>query len=201
MEPRKMTQEIKTDIENAKQAFNSISELLENKVVGNDERQTLLIAYFDICMEHIKSTHLLITYKLYGSAFAIVRPFYETYFRALWMLKFASDQEVEGIRNNTFHFPNMGSKIKELDSIYTGTDFFQKIKHDTWNSMCDYAHSGTLQLSRRWKEGELEPNYEEGEILEVLKGTRVILLLFAYVVLKEHGYDAEAEKINTLLLQ
>jgi len=195
-----MTQEIITDIENAKEAFNSISELLENKVVGKDERQTLLIAYFDICMEHIQSIHLLINYNLYGSAFALVRPFYETYFRALWMLKFASDPEVEGIRNNKFHFPNMGSKIKELDSIYTGTDFFRKIKHDAWNTMCDYAHSGTLQLSRRWKEDELEPNYEEGEISEVLKGTRMILLLFAYVVLKEHGYVAEAEKINTLIL-
>lgn len=195
-----MTEDIKTNLTNAQKAFKSISDLLEDKVVGNDERQTLLIAYFDICMEHIQSIHLLISHKMYGSAFALVRPFYETYFRALWMLKFASEPQVEGIRNNTFHFPQMGSKINELDNIYTGTDFFQKIKHNAWSAMCDYAHSGTLQLSRRWKEDELEPNYEEGEIIEVLKGTRMILLLFAYVLLKEHGYQTESEEINTLIL-
>lgn len=196
-----MTEEIKTNLIDAKEAFEAIGKLLKDKVVGNNERQTLLVTYFDICMEHIQSIHLLINHKMYGSAFTLVRPFYETYFRALWMLKFASDPEVEGIRNNKFHFPNMGTKIKELDSIYTGTDFFERIKHNTWEAMCDYAHSGTLQLSRRWKEGELKPNYEEGEIIEVLKGTRMILLLFTYVVLKEHGYDAEAEKINTLILR
>jgi len=195
-----MIEDINTSLKNAKSAFDSISDLLEDKVVGNNERQTLLVTYFDICMEHIQSIHLLINHKMYGSAFALVRPFYETYFRALWMLKFASEPQVEGIRNNTLHFPQMGSKINELDTIYTGTDFFQKIKHNTWSAMCDYAHSGTLQLSRRWKEDELEPNYEEAEIIEVLKGTRMILLLFAYVVLKEHEYQTESEKINTLIV-
>lgn len=123
-----MTEDVRINLTSAQSAFKSIIDLIENKVVGNNERQTLLIAYFDICMEHIQSIHLLISHKMYGSAFALVRPFYETYFRALWMLKFASDPEVEGIRNYTFHFPQMGSKINELDTIYTGTDLNVKFR-------------------------------------------------------------------------
>ena len=170
-------------------------------MVGNNERQTLLIGYFDICMEHIQSIHILVNNKFYGSAFALIRPFYETYYRALWMLKFASNIEVEGISNGKFTFPNMGSKIKELDSIYTGTDFFEQLKKNSWSAMCDYAHTGQLQLSRRWKEGELEPNYKDGEVIEIIKGTETILLMFAYVVLKEHNYMPEAEVINSLLIK
>ncbi len=195
-----LSDKIQTHIHKSIDVFNTISNLLENKVVGNNERQILLIAYFDICMEHMQSIHLLINNKLYGSAFALVRPFYETYYRALWMLKFASDKQIEGIQNNKFDFPNMGSKIKELDSVYTDTDFFEKIKSNSWNTMCDYAHSGTLQLSRRWTDDELEPNYADGEIIEVLQGTKVILLMFAFVVLKEHGFHTEAEEINLLII-
>lgn len=195
-----MKHAISTNLENAKKAFVSISDLLEDKVVGVNERQTLLIAYFDICMEHIQSIHLLVLHKMHGSAFALIRPFYETYFRALWMLKFASDQEIEAIRLNNFRFPNMASKINALDDIYTGTDFFKQIKHSAWSAMCDYTHSGTLQLSRRWNGDNLEPNYEEGEIIEVLKSTKIILLLFVYTLLKEHGYQSDAEKVNNLIL-
>ena len=196
-----MTSEIENHIHQSIKSFKSIANLLEDKVVGNNERQTLLIGYFDICMEHIQSIHILVNKKLFGSAFALIRPFYETYYRALWMLKFASDTEVEGIAKGKFTFPNMGSKIKELDSIYTGTDFFEQLKKNSWSAMCDYAHTGQLQLSRRWKEDELEPDYKDGEIIEVIKGTETILLMFAYVVLKEHNYIPEAEVINSLLIK
>ena len=117
------------------------------------------------------------------------------------MLKYATDTEVEGIANGKFTFPNMGSKIKDLDAIYTGTDFFEQLKKNSWSAMCDYAHTGRLQLSRRWTEDELEPNYKDGEIIEVIKGTETILLMFAYVVLKEHSYITEAEVINSLLIK
>lgn len=196
-----MTPEIKESLDQSINSFKNIANLLEDKVVGNNERQTLLIGYFDICMEHIQSIHILVNNKLFGSAFALIRPFYETYYRALWMLKLASDIEVKGIANGKFTFPGMGSKIKGLDSIYTGTDFFEQLKKNSWSAMCDYAHTGQLQLSRRWKEDELEPNYKDGEVIEVIKGTEAILLMFAYVVLKEHNYMPEAEDINSLLIK
>ena len=195
-----MTSEIKKNLDDAINSFRDIAILLENKIVENSERQILLMTYFDICMEHIQSIHLLIGHKLFASAFALVRPFYETYYRALWMLKFASDDEIENIKNNKFQFPNMGSKIKELDTVYTGTDFFEKLKDNAWNAMCDYAHSGTLQLSRRWTNDELAPNYDKDEVIEVLKGTRVILLMFTFTVLKENAYMDDADKINSLII-
>jgi len=50
-----MTLEIENHINQSIKSFKSIANLLEEKIVGNDERQTLLIGYFDICMEHIQS--------------------------------------------------------------------------------------------------------------------------------------------------
>ena len=195
-----MSPEVRENINQSIESFNTIGKLLENKIIGNDEKQTLLIGYFDICMEHLQSIQLLINNQLFGSAFALVRPFYETYYRALWMLKFATKEEVAKIGTGKFTFPNMGSKIVELDSIYTGTYFFQQLKKNSWNAMCDYAHSGRLQLSRRWKKDELKPSYEDDEIIEVIKGTRTIMLMFAFVVFKEYSFDSEAETINKLII-
>jgi hypothetical protein len=195
-----MAPEIKKSLDQAAVSFKSIAVRLEDKTVGNNERQTLLIGYFDVCMEHIQSIHVLTRVKLFGSAFALLRPFSETCYRALWMLKFATDTEVGGIATGTFTFPNMGEKIKKLDTIYTGTDFFKKLK-DSWSAMCDYTHTGNLQLSRRWSGDELEPSYRDSEVIEVIKGSEIILLMFAYVVLKEHNYMDEAEAINSRIIK
>ena len=196
-----MAPEIKKFLDQAAESFKSIAVQLEDKTVGNNERQTLLIGYFDVCMEHIQSIHVLTRVKLFGSTFALLRPFYETYYRALWMLKFATDTEVGGIATGTFTFPNMGGKIKELDTIYTGTDFFKNLKEDSWSAMCDYTHTGNLQLSRRWSGDELKPSYRDSEVIEVIKGSEIILLMFAYVVLKEHNYMDEAEAINSRIIK
>ena len=67
--------------------------------------------------------------------------------------------------------------------------------------MCDYTHTGNLQLSRRWSGDELEPSYEDSEVIEVIKGSEIILLMFAYVVLKEHNYMDEAEAINSRIIK
>lgn len=155
--------------------LHKINQIFDEKILGNTEKQVLFLAYYDLDMEHIHSIYMLIQNNSYGSALALVRPFYETFYRALWMYAFATDEEVEKIRNGNFTFKAMGSILNELDSFYTGDKFFQNMKKGTWNIMSDYAHSGTCQLSRRWTNGNLTPNYSENEILEVLIETTVLL--------------------------
>lgn len=51
-------------LQSATQSIKDISNLLDNKIIANDERQTLLVTYFDICMEHISSIHILISNRI-----------------------------------------------------------------------------------------------------------------------------------------
>lgn len=173
------------------QVIDKINQIFDEKILGNTEKQTLFLAYYNLDIEHIHSIYLLIQNNFNGSALALVRAFYETFYRALWMYAFATDEEVEKIRNDKFEFKNMGSKILELDDFYTGSELFKNMKKGTWNIMSDYAHSGTCQLSRRWTNGNLTPNYSDNEILEVLIETRSILILFAYFLADIHGFDDE----------
>ncbi len=147
-------------------------------------------------MEHIKALHILVSYESYTSVFALVRPIYETCFRALWIMRSDSKFDIKKFENDENTFPPMQKLVKELDDFYTGFDFFKKLKSDSWSAMCDYTHTGIRQFIKQWKENELESNYAEDEIIEVLQGTSAISLLFAYAVLKEHGYDEELEKLK-----
>jgi len=191
-----MTKEVLTQLNKLAQIQNEVQGLTNNgKPFGNTEKQTLFLTYLDIDNEHLRSLHLLILNDLNGSAFALVRTFYETFFRALWVNAYARDEQLEKIRNGKFNFMkdegNMGSKIDKLDEYYTSSDYFQALKKGAWNIMSDYTHSGTCTLSRRWKDGKLEENYKESEILEVIVEVTEAYLLFTYTLFKIHGYTEE----------
>ena len=197
-----MTEEVKNQLNELSKISNQITNLVNNgKPFGNTEKQTLFLAYFDIDVEHLHSLHLLISNDNIGSASALVRTFYETFFRALWVNAFATIEQLENIRNSKFKFNNMGSKIKQLDSHYTGTKFFENLKDGVWGIMSDYTHSGSYQLSRRWTDGELVPNYKENEILEIIIEVTKTYLLFANMLFKIHNYQDEENKVLEILLE
>jgi len=197
-----MTGKVKNQLNELGKIVNQVSNLINNgKPFGNTERQTLFLAYFDIDVEHVQSLHLLISNDNIGSASALVRTFYETFFRALWVNAFATTEQLEEIRNNKFEFKNMGSKILQLDSHYTGTEFFKNLKNRVWGTMSDYTHSGSYQLSRRWTDGKLVPNYKENEILEIIIEVTKAYLLFANMLFQIHGYDKEKDTILDILIK
>jgi len=201
-----MTDKVKNQLNELGKIANQISDLVSNgKPFGNTEKQTLFLAYFDIDVEHLRSLHLLISNDNIGSASALVRTFYETFFRALWVNAFATPKQLEKIRNNDFNFMreegSMGSKIERLDSYYTDTDFFKNLKNGVWGIMSDYTHSGSYQLSRRWTDGELVPNYKENEILEIIIEVTKTYLLFANMLFKIHNYKEEENKVLDILIE
>ena len=111
--------------------------MLHRHGFSNGSKSFLLAAYIDIAIEHHHAIHLLISNRIYGSAFTIVRPLFETLFRALWITKCASDNEIEQILNDdSFSFPRMPKLIKEVDDAYSSENFFKNIKKDSWSAMC-----------------------------------------------------------------
>ncbi len=201
-----MTNEVKNQLDKLNKIANQISDLVSNgKPFGNTEKQNIFLTYFDIDVEHLQSLHLLISKDFNGSAFALVRTFYETFFRALWVNAFATSEQLEKIRNNNFNFMrdegSMGSKIERLDSYYTDTGFFKNLKVGVWGAMSDYTHSGSYPLSRRWTDGELVSNYKENEILEIIIEITKTYLLFANMLFKIHNYQDEENKVLEILLE
>jgi hypothetical protein len=180
-----------------------IARMIRNYKLPNEIRILLVTCYFDIIFEHHQAIILLIKHRLYGSAFSLFRSVYEALHRALWIKECACNQQVEEIMKNDRRsvFPPMEQMLIHIDEAYNAGQFFQNIGNKkAWKSMNSYTHSGLLQLQRRYVNGMIKPNYNEGEILEVLNFTNWMLLFGARLFFVAASNDAEAEEVNMMML-
>lgn len=156
---------------------NHLLQTLHRKGYASEDISNLLAAYTDIALEHHESIHLLISRKLYGSSFALVRPLFDTFYRAHWVCGCATKEKVHEICNNdSFQFPKMSDMVQSIDEKYASDTFFSSIKDNSWSSMCSYTHTGLLQIGRRFTGNTIKPNYSDGEILEVLNSTNLVII-------------------------
>lgn len=181
--------------------------LLRHEYPGNIKAR-VLVAYVDIAMEHHEAIWLLTKSKLNGSAFAMMRLVFDAMFRAFWINKVATEQQIEQAIDD-----KLGFRIsKILDQIKQGyfshrppeesqqSDRFLQSLKEAWGPMCSYTHSGALQLARRFTGDELKPNYSEGEIVEALNLVTIALLLLLHTFFVSMSCNEEANETRTTLL-
>ncbi len=179
-------------------------ELREGLGINLGERKIyLLAAYLDIVIEHHAAIDLLVKNERFGSAFALLRPVAETIYRSAWVNACATSQQLDQlVEDDNFDFPKLKNMMEKVDLTYSTDGFFQNVKSDSWKAMCSYAHSGLLQITRRFggEDGHIGPNYSEAEILEVLKGSSTFLFLLAILFFKSTNYKDQASEIEKLIL-
>ena len=67
--------------------------------------------------------------------------------------------------------------------------------------MCSYTHSGLLQITRRFTGDEVKPNYQDGEILEVLNATNIAVILVSRMFFMSVGRQAEADEVEKIMAE
>jgi hypothetical protein len=167
----------------------------------NDNKSLLLLAYKSIIAEHHNAIFLLVQNGLNGSAFALVRVLYETFYRAHWAVGCATKEQVDETLEGKEVFPDMSVMVKKIDATFGTEDFFQIIKKDSWRAMNDYTHSGLLQISRRFENNEVSPNYDTGEIVEVLNGINMALILTAILFFRFFAKVDAVKEVEQILYE
>lgn len=74
-------------------------------------------------------------------------------------------------------FETMIEEIEKHDGF--GDKVFSQLKHNSWKAMNSFTHGGMQQVFRRLKGDSIEPNYDDEEVIEVLRagGTFALLAL------------------------
>ena len=88
-----------------------LRQLFQRHEYPRDTKSFMLRAYVDIALEHHEAIWLLTKSKMNGSAFAMVRLVFDPMFRALWINKVATEQQIEQASRDELCFP-MG-KIRD----------------------------------------------------------------------------------------
>lgn len=184
----------------------TLHEFMENLLSGfqydSSLKNDIIVAYFDIVMEHHQSIILLINHNLNGSASSLVRPLYETYMRFLYVCILDSENDIQKISKDKFGFGTMHDMTIAIDEAYdTEDNFFKNFKENMWSAANGYVHSGLPQLSRRFKDNMVQQGYIEEEKIEVLKSVNIQLMLMGIAFFKVLDDNDKAIEVEEYLDQ
>ena len=168
-------------IEAALKSSAELSKWLDDSIHGlqftTGDRQAMAGSLFDQVHEHHKAIQLLIQNSLVGSAFSLLRPIFENFVRGVWLLRCASEEEVQNFTQDKIA-KSLGAMIEEIEKNPAyNVDVLSKVKKGAWSSMCSYAHGGYLPVVRRIIPDHITPNYSDGEKLELINSSNAIALL------------------------
>ena len=170
-------------------------------------------AYVDIALEHHEATWRLMNSKLNGSAFAVARSVWDAYYRALWVNKVATADQIEKVWRDELKLPTQ-RMLADIKNAYLGifasnedaevaeraSRGFQFLG-EMWTSLSSYTHAGGLQIRRRFTADKVKPNYSEREIGEVLYWATIVLMMLLRMFFVSMGHLQENEEIQTMMQQ
>lgn len=130
-----------------------------------DSRIRIISGLIDLALEHEKSIGILIARRMFGSVFALVRPLYEAYIKALWFRYCANEKEIENFKKGKLD-KTFNSLITDVEKI-EGYDVnvLSDIKAKNWPLMNDFTHGGISQAYSRSNETEIGADYPVEDVL------------------------------------
>jgi len=203
--------------------------LLRRHEYPNQPKEVLMVGYVMIALQHHRAIWLLKEAELYGSAFALVRPVFDAWLRALWINAIATPEEIEQASRsqNELRFPSVTKMAADIRPVYFAhaegdterakivDDWFNvfispdpkdKDKADPrvtslWKVLHGYTHPGARQLARLFTGTEIKPNYSQLDIAQALHLTTMALIFLMWPFFISMGKEREAEEVHALALR
>ena len=164
-----------------------------------NKRLLIAIVALDVVLDHFTGITALIEMRVYGAAFALARPLFETFVRAVWLKDCGTDKDLVEFERDQFSrsFGQALKEIEQLESFKSGA--LSNLKKQAWSAMSSYTHGGYQQIARRVKGKTIDPNYADEEIIEVLRLSQAFAIMaFIQIVLVAGRRDLEAAAIQRL---
>lgn len=138
-----------------------IAQQVKNLAFPDSYRNKVSAGLLHYSLELQTSFFLLVSHKLIGSAYALMRPIYETYVRAVWLHEVATDEDLEQFKkDNAYRMRNpetgrwtnrtLDQIIQDIEQIDSQLgSAFSRIKKSNWKVMNSLVHGGSEQIFRR----------------------------------------------------
>jgi hypothetical protein len=156
----------------------------------NTLRDELTVRYMSIAQDHREAIILLVRHGARSAAFALARSVYESCMRGMWAQFAATDGQLETLASKGIA-PGFDAAVRQLARIQDDPHY-ASIKQKGWGPLSDYAHSGSLQLSRWTSDSGIEPVHSDAEIVDLLYQSDFWALLAAIGVLQAAGKSVDA---------
>jgi hypothetical protein len=126
-------------------------------------------ACLDVAIEHQASIAVLVERRHYGSAHTLLRSAIEAYVRGAWFWRCATNEEIKHFQSADQIKKGFGTLVDELEvKLGGGATALSRMKGLHWKALCSFAHTGFHQVTRRYTEGQLKPNYPAEDLIKAL---------------------------------
>lgn len=156
-------------INKSQQLVKTIENIMQAIQFDASERTLLSAALLDQVHEHHKAILLLLENDCTGSAAALLRSIFEATIRGVWLLRCATDSDIDRFKRDKLKQPFNTFVTSIEDVLNKHGSVLSHIKKSSWDAMCNYNHAGYLQAVRRITPVDIGPNYSEAEQAEVLR--------------------------------
>ncbi len=181
----------------AEEVMDEVKRILSAHTFSDEEWSTVVIGFIAQGIEHHAAILLLLLSGLVGSGFALVRSLIEILVRGVWVTACATEAHVKKFREQDKLDLSFGEMSDAIDKT-CGIDFFHDFKTRSWDALNSYAHTGILQLGRRFSADKLEPSYKENEQIEVVRTSTITIVLLVRPFLVRQGQNEAAKEIDKL---
>ena len=186
---------------NAEELMRFVAVTLHELVMPANLRSRVATACLGVALDHHHAITILAANDRMASAFALARPVFESFLRGTWLTHCATDDQVESFSTG-WSPPKINQLLEDIESKpgYDGK-VLSAIKASSWSSMCEYTHTGGLQIQRWQTESSVEPTYSKDEVEEVLAFTNLFACLAAIEMVGISGSEEKFEALTKSLAQ
>jgi hypothetical protein len=187
-----------TELKRSEETVLEVKRILNADKTSDGQRSTLVVGFIDQAIEHHAAILLLMRSGLVGSAFALTRSIPEILVRGVWLTGCATDDEVKRFADKDKIDSTFGELSDAIDKT-CGLEYFAEFKRQSWTTLNSYAHTGMLQIGRRFTGNALVPSYTDAEKIEVLRAITSCVLLLVRPFLARQGHNDSAKNIDKLM--
>ena len=169
--------------------------------LSTEKRVQLSCAALHVAIEHHQAIIELIRAQLFGSALALLRPCIEAAFRGFWLLRNATDDQLDAVgRDDRGAFPGFVDIVRDVERVIDGEEEgFSSLLRDRWAWACSYTHTGYQQIGARLTSDGLGSAYTDEELRSALIVSGVMATLAASYLAATVPNEALALEIAELL--
>ena len=171
-----LSQQLEKTLVTSEQWMVECASLLDRLTFLTSNRLRVAMALQHLCMEHHQGVHVLVSQGVIGSAFALLRPQFETYVRGTWFHRCASDEQIQAFLDGSDP-PRLDTLINELEKVEEfdcGT--LGELKKSSYRNLCDFTHGGMVQVKARNSMDEVFSNYRPEHVINILEASTAFSL-------------------------
>jgi hypothetical protein len=164
--------------------------LIRGRLLPAGVRFVVVAAYCHLAFEDHSGILLLFERGLYGAGSALLRTVIEAAARGIWFAKCATDAQVETFAaGNKFEFPHFPDLVREVEARVSPQVDVQGVFNKLggkkmWRVINDLSHGGNIHVSRRTRDGRIQPIYPDPELSACLSLATGAILLAGFTILE-----------------